>query len=310
MKLVQFSTPRFGAIVLEKISEKIKPYLLICAPDQICKRKKTLKICEAKKAALKLKIKIFQPSSLKDKKVIEFLKEIKPDLFLVASYGKILPKEVLEIPKFKTLGLHPSLLPKLRGPSPIQTAILNGEKKTGVTVFFLNEKVDTGDIIMQEPVDIKESDTAGDLHDRLAETGSRVLVKSIDLIKSGDFTPKPQKGAVTKAPKITQDLLKIRWDVSAEDVRNKVRAFSPFPGAFSFIEGKRVKIFSVDEEFIKSTKNAPGTVVSVDSSGITVQCADRCIFFREIQMQGKRRMTVSEFLRGNSINPGMIFLSG
>jgi len=310
MKIVFFGSPDFAVPSLEKILKNRYDVLcVVTRPDKPKGRGRKLQGTPVKKFAEEKGLPVYQPEDLKSDDFFNFLKNLGADLFVVVGF-KILPKRIIELPPEGSINLHASLLPAYRGAAPIQWAILNGEKKTGVTVFFLNEKVDTGDIIMQEPVDIKESDTAGDLHDRLAETGSRVLVKSIDLIKSGDFTPKPQKGAVTKAPKITQDLLKIRWDVSAEDVRNKVRAFSPFPGAFSFIEGKRVKIFSVDEEFIKSTKNAPGTVVSVDSSGITVQCADRCIFFREIQMQGKRRMTVSEFLRGNSINTGMIFLSG
>jgi len=308
MKLVQFSTPRFGAIVLEKISEKIKPYLLICAPDQICKRKKALKICEAKKVALKLKIKIFQPSSLKDKKVIEFLKEIKPDLFLVASYGKILPKEVLEIPKFKTLGLHPSLLPKLRGPSPIQTAILNGEKITGTTLFLLDEKMDHGPILAQKTLNLKGNENYLELEEKLALLSASLFLEKYQDWIEGKINPLPQDETLatyTQKFEFKDGKLSPEKE-TAQEIERKIRALNPEPGTYievpnpksqiskiiKILEGevikeKEIENFSQKSRFFEFKKN------------LAIKCKKDALLIKLLQPEGKKPMTSFQFLCGN-----------
>ena len=326
MKLVQFSTPRFGAIVLEEISKKIKPSLLVCNPDKLSGRKKILKICEAKKVALKLQIEIFQPESLKEKEVIEFLKKKNPDLFLVTSFGKIIPKEVLEIPKFKTLGLHPSLLPELRGPSPIQSAILEGKKITGTTLFLLDEKMDHGPILSQKTLQLKGNETYLELEEKLAKLSAKLFLENFKDWIEGKITPLPQNETLaTYCKKFKfEDGEIFPKKETASEIERKIRALNPEPGTYikisnstpnhtrygvaqnsrwfwaksqipkiikilevEIIKEKEIKDFSKKQTFFEFKKE------------LAIKCKKDAILVKILQKEGKKPMKSSEFLCGN-----------
>ena len=308
MKLVQFSTPRFGAIVLEEISKKIKPSLLICNPDKIYGRKKLLKICEAKKIALKFQIETFQPESLKEKEVINFLKKKKPDLFLVASYGKIIPKEVLEIPKFKVLGLHPSLLPEFRGPSPIQSTILKGKKVTGTTLFLLDEKMDHGPILTQKTLNLKGNENYLELEEKLARLSANLFLEKFkDWIK-GKIVPIPQNEALaTYCKKFNfEDGEIFPKKESAQEIERKIRALNPEPGTY-------IKILSSKSKNSKIIKILKGKVIKEEEiknfskkqrffefkGSLAFKCKKGAFLIEILQKEGKKPMTSSNFLCGN-----------
>ncbi len=306
MRILFFGSPEFAVPSLEKLvlsSHEVAE--VVTRPDKPKGRGRKLKGTAIKEFAAGKGIPIYQPDDLKSPDFIKRLEKSRADLFVVVGFP-ILPKEVLNIPEKGAVNLHASLLPAYRGAAPIQWAILNGEKVTGVTTFFLNEKVDTGEIILQQEVEIGESETAGELHDKLSLIGSDIILKTVNLIEKGNIKTFPQTGKVTKAPKITPEMPEINWNHDAQNVVNRIRAFSPFPGAFSFLDKKRVKFFNSSVKKVEHGEK-PGTLISIDNSAITIACGNGSIYVREIQIQGKRRMTVSEFLRGHSLVPGALF---
>jgi methionyl-tRNA formyltransferase len=317
LKIVFMGTPEFGAIILKALCEsEYKPILVVTAPDKPVGREQILTPPPVKVLATRYKISIIQPEQILNSKS-EIL-NLKPDLIAMAAYGQILPKEILEIPKYGCLNVHPSLLPKYRGPSPIQYAILNGDKETGVTIVLMDEKMDHGPILAQRKLEIEEDESAFTLHDKLANLGASLLIETISKWQRGLIKPQPQderKAIYTKI--LTREDGRIIWKKTAQELEREVRAFSGWPGSFTFWEqkgGKMVRIKILKARVLKSIGGVSypiGKTLVVPQNEIGVQCGSRAIatigFLRggdflvieKLQMEGKEEMSTEEFLRGH-----------
>ncbi len=290
-RIIFFGTPEFSAITLEGlIKGGYKPILVVCAPDKPVGRKKIITPPPAKKIAEKNKIKVIQPENLKEIES-KFLLSLKPDLGISSAYGKIIPKKILDIPKKGFLNLHPSLLPKYRGPSPIQTAILNGDKETGATIMLMDKKIDHGPILAQKKIKIKPNIIYKELEKELAEIGSNLLLKTIPKWLEGKIKPKPQnekKATYTKI--IKKEDGKIDWNKSAKKIEQKIRAFSSWPGAFAFFK-KNSKILKAEIlEAETSNKEVPNC--------LCIKCGKDYLLIKKIKPQGKNPMGGKDFING------------
>ncbi len=296
MKIVFFGTPEFAIPALQKILEsKHSLEAIVTAPDKERGRGRKIQFTPVKEFALQHNIKVLQPAKFKDENFIGELRNIRADLFVVVAF-RILPKEVFTIPPEGSFNLHASLLPKYRGAAPIQWALIKGETETGVTTFFLKEKVDTGNIILQRKVKIEEEDNFGTLHDKLAEVGAGLVVETIDLIEKGDYQLTEQDNSLaTPAPKITKEICKIDWDKPAKEIHNLIRGLSPYPAAFFEHDGKTYKIYS--SEVVEHPALEPGKIHSTKNE-LFIGTKDKTLKILEIQPQGRKRMTAGEFLRG------------
>ena len=243
-----------------------------------------------------LALPILQPLRIKDQQAIEDIAALKPDVIVVMAYGQILPRHVLDIPKIACLNLHASLLPRWRGAAPIQAAIAGGDPETGITVMYMDEGLDTGDILLQHRIDIRSNDTGGSLHERLAQIAPGALLHSLRLFGEGSAPRIPQDNSLaTYAPKLKREDGKIDWSEPAEVIERKIRAFDPWPGAFMKIDGKTLKIFSGSVAFLR---DKPGKILRSDKE-LVVAAGTNAVSLGEVQLEGKRRMSVAEFLRGH-----------
>lgn len=262
-----------------------------------------------KSLALTYNIPVYQPLSLKKgedaENALNILKELSPDLIIVVAYGKILPKEILELPKYYCINVHASLLPRYRGAAPIQWCVLNGEKETGVTTMLMAEGLDTGDMLLKESVAIGDDETASELHDRLSAVGAELLIKTISAVKVGTITREEQEDSLSNyASMITKDMCPIDFSLPAQQIHNKIRGLSASPCAVTMLNGKRLKIFKSTMSDKKKYDLAAGTVVN--EKDFTVVCGDGyTVTFTEVQSEGGKRMKVSDFLRGNHIEKGI-----
>jgi methionyl-tRNA formyltransferase len=251
-----------------------------------------------KKALAGAKMPILQPSRIKERQAIEEIRALMPDVIVVAAYGQILPGDVLEIPKIACLNLHASLLPRWRGAAPIQAAIAAGDPETGITVMYMNEGLDTGDIMLQNRTKILPTETGGSLHGRLAEIAPETLLAALRLLAEGNAPRIPQDNTLaTYAPKLEREDAKIDWSESANVIERKIRAFNPWPGAFMTIDGRNLKIFSAS---IADLSDEPGKILRSDNE-LVVAAGTNAVSLGEVQLEGKRRMSVAEFLRGRAV---------
>jgi methionyl-tRNA formyltransferase len=254
-----------------------------------------------KRALAAPKMPVLQPARIKDRGPIEEIRALRPDLIVVMAYGQILPREVLEIPKIACLNLHASLLPRWRGAAPIQAAIVAGDRETGITVMYMNEGLDTGDILLQRTIDILPADTGGSLHDRLAQIAPEALLESLRMLAKRSAPRIPQDNALaTSAPKLSREHGRINWSEPAEIIERKIRAFNPWPGAFMTIPtngARNLKIFSATVVDVEGT---PGEILRSQNE-LVVAAGNGALSLREVQLEGKRRMSASEFLRGHAI---------
>ncbi len=308
MNIVFMGTPEFAVPPLEAIFHSNHKILsVVTAPDKPRGRGLKLSQSAVKKFASENNLNILQPLKLKDENFINQIKELHPDLIVIIAF-RILPAEVFTIPQYGSVNLHASLLPKYRGAAPINWAIINGEKETGVTTFFLKEKVDTGNIILQEKCKISDDDNAGTLHDKLAQLGIKVIKNTLDLIEENKGNVKLLKqdeSLASAAPKIFRDNCKIQWDTSVNKVHNLIRGLSPYPGAFTIYNGKALKIFSSSLENSMDIGATPGEII-INDEKMFVSCNDGVIEITGLQLEGGRRMNISEFLRGHDIENGHI----
>ena len=324
MKILFMGTPDFAKESLENLyNNGYEICGVVTTPDRPSGRGMKLNISPVKEYALEKKLNIFQPEKITNN--TEFKDEIKalnPDLVCVVSYGVILPKSFLKIPRLGCINVHPSMLPKYRGSAPIQWAILNGDKKTGVTIMYLNEKMDAGDIIIQKEVEIGEDETTGELWNRLSKIGAELLIESIKNIENGTAVRTVQPEEFTLAPMLTKDMSKIDWKLkTSADIKNLVRGLNPIMGAFSFLNGKKIKFWKVQkiskEEFLEIAKNceyldfdkeSTGTVLLAnEKKGLYIKTKDGILKVLEIQGENSRKMNINDFLRGNKIGLGQIF---
>ncbi len=297
MKIVFMGTPDFAVSTLQVLAESPHEIqLVVTGLDKPRGRGQKFIPTAVKSAAEELGIKIYQPKSLKSEETVDCLKSYPADLFVVVAF-RILPESIIEIPLKGVINLHASLLPKYRGAAPIQWALLNGDSETGVTTFFIEKGVDTGDIILQKKIMIEVDDTAGTLHDRLSQIGAELVLQTVNHIEADTEPRKKQIGQLTKAPKITREHCKIDWTNSANHIVNQIRAFSPYPGAFTYLEDKLFKIYRARTvEFDKKANN--GNVLVNDIQSLLVKAGDAWMEIEEIQQEGKKRMRTIDFLRG------------
>ncbi len=299
MKIIFFGTPDFAIPSLKILNEsKHEVLAVVTAPDKQRGRGRKVSFTPVKKYALENNLQILQPEKLNNDDFVQALKKFNADLFVIVAF-RILPTSVFTIPPEGSFNLHGSLLPKYRGAAPIQWALINGEKETGVTTFFLKEKVDTGNIIAQEKIEITEEDNLGTLHDKMSEIGAILVLKTVEIIEQGNIKLKEQDNSLaTPAPKITKAICKIDWNKPAIEIHNLIRGISPFPGAYFIINNKQFKIFK--SKIVEEKKLKPSQIEQTKKE-IFIGTADGTIQVLEIQPEGRKRMTSEEFLRGYSL---------
>ena len=240
-----------------------------------------------------------QPARIKDREAIDQIRALAPDVIVVMAYGQILPRAVLEIPKIACLNLHASLLPRWRGAAPIQAAIAGGDREAGMTVMYMDEGLDTGDILLQRKIDISPSETGATLHDRLAQIAPEALLESLRLLAAGNAPRIPQDQALaTYAPKLNREAGRLNWNESVEAIERKIRAYNPWPGAFTEFSGRNLKIFAAS---IVDLRGKPGEILRKDRE-LVVATSDRALSLTDVQLEGKRRMSAAEFLRGRTLS--------
>ncbi|RPI17079.1 MAG: methionyl-tRNA formyltransferase [Ignavibacteriae bacterium] len=305
MNIIFMGTPDFAVPSLQiLLTSHHKISAVVTTPDKPKGRGLKLAHSAVKEFALQNNLRVLQPDKLKDENFINEIRDLQPDLIIIVAF-RILPKEIFTIPKFGSFNLHASLLPKYRGAAPINWAIINGEKETGVTTFFLKERVDTGNIIMQTPCDIAEDDNAGTLHDKLSHIGAGTVMSTVNLIEmtNGNVPITEQDNTLASpAPKIFKDDCRIDWNKPAEQVHNFIRGLSPYPAAYTFHNGKQIKIFkSSNDVSVNSQIISPGLVLC-GKTHLFVSCSDNNIEILELQLEGKKRVSAKDFINGKLIS--------
>lgn len=303
MKIIYMGTPDFAVPALKSLaSSEHEVCAVFTQPDKPRGRKMILTPPEVKVCAQSLNIPVYQPESMKNGDALEIIGRYNPDVIVVAAYGKILPKAVLDAPKFGCVNIHGSLLPKYRGAAPIQQSVLNGDRVTGITTMLMDVGLDTGDILLTEETQIGENETSGELFDRLAELGGNLILKTLSALEKGEITPKKQdESLATHTSKIDKSLCPIDFSKSAFEVHNKVRGLNPWPVATTKIGGKNIKVYST-RLCLKSGKN--GEVIS--TKPLVVACGEKSVEILELQPEGKKRMTADAFLAGHKLEIGDI----
>lgn len=307
MKIIFMGTPGFAVPTLKILLENnhVIP-AVVTVPDRKKGRGLKTSVSDVKKYAEKNDLELLQPESLKDKVFIDQIKALEPDLIIVVAF-RILPKEIYTIPVYGSVNLHASLLPKYRGAAPINRAIMNGDTETGVTTFFLKDKVDTGNMILQKKLKIGHDDNAGIVHDRLSELGAETVLETVRLIESGNLTELPQDDSLaTSAPKIFREDCKINWNQNSAFVHNFIRGLSPYPAAFTSLDNKIIKFFSSTLTDIKS-EHEPGFVI-LENKRLMVCTADNLIEILELQSEGKKRISAIDFINGLSRDKDLLFI--
>ena len=297
MKIIFMGTPDFSIPSLNSIYKSNHELAaIVTTPDKERGRGRKITFTPVKQFAVERNIPVYQPEKLKSNfEFIDQMKELHPDLFVVVAF-RILPKDVFEIPKFGSFNLHASFLPKYRGAAPIQWALINGEKETGLTTFKLAEKVDTGNIYLQEKVEIFPTDNFETLHDRMSLLGAELVLKTVDLIESGNYELKQQDDSVASpAPKITKEICLIDWNKPAEEIHNRVRGLSPYPAAYFVYNNKVLKVYKT--EIVERNDLKPFQIHQTRTE-LFVGCGKDALRILEIQQEGKKRMNTEEFLRG------------
>lgn len=299
LKVVFMGTPTFSVPILEALIEKTNVILVVSQPDREKNRKGNLLSTPIKELALKHNIEVYQPSNIKQnyQKIID----VNPDIIITCAYGQIIPEELLNYPKYKCINVHGSLLPKLRGGAPIHHAIIDGETETGITIMYMDKKMDAGDIISQRKIKIDDNDNLDVLYEKMSYLGRDLLMDTLESIVDGTNNRKKQdKKKVTYAPNITKEEEKINFDKSGIEIHNLIRGLSSSPCAYCYLGEKRMKIFT---SILTDTpsKYPAGTIEKIDKSGIYVSTIDNIIVFTDIMLEGKKRCLVSNFINGINI---------
>ena len=313
MKIIFMGTPDFAVPSLEiLLKNNYTVSAVVTAPDKPRGRGQEVSFTPVKEFAQKHSIPVLQPESLRDPQFISTLANLAPDLFIIVAF-RILPKEVYSIPTKGSFNLHASLLPKYRGAAPINWAIINGEKESGVTTFFLQDKVDTGNIILQKRIPISDEMNAGELHDALSEIGSNAVLETVRLIVSENANPQQQDNTLASpAPKIFKETCRIQWNQNTNVIHNFVRGLSPYPSAWSVLDGKIFKLYKTEKmnnEFPSTLMPTVGTIIlSENAKRLFVATREGWIEILELQQEGKKRMSAEEFLRGYRLTENAQFI--
>jgi methionyl-tRNA formyltransferase len=309
MRIIFMGTPQFAVVCLKKLHDSgLKIVAVVTAPDKPVGRGQKLSPSPVKTEALNRDLFVLQPESLKEPEFLFQIDNLKADLMIIVAF-RILPEILFSRVKQGAVNLHGSLLPKYRGAAPINWAIINGETETGLTTFFLKQKVDTGNIIHQKKIKISQSMTAGELYDLMAEQGADLILKTIKHIENGTIKTSTQdESEVSKAPKIFPEDCFINFDQPAKNVHDFIRGLSPKPGAFTYYKNKRMQLFVSSIFDSDCMEKEPASLVSTrKSNSFCIQCNPGIVEIREIKIEGKRQMSVEDFLRGHELDPGTIF---
>lgn len=296
LRIVYMGTPKFSVKPLEELTKICDVCLVVTQPDKLVGRKQEIKFSEVKEYAINNGLEVFQPVKIKEdyKKIID----LNPDLIVTCAYGQIIPKELLECPKYRCINIHASLLPKYRGGAPIHHSIINGDEYTGVTIMYMEEKMDAGDILYQEKIKIEEDDNVGTMFEKLSVLGSNMIKDFIPRLINNDFTRiKQNEEEVTYAYNITKEDEKLELDDTTRNIYNKIRGLNPFPVTYAWLDDKRIKIYN--SRMGSSNKSGKiGEIINLYSDGIGVRTRDGEIILTEIQFEGRKRTLVKEYLNG------------
>ena len=307
MRVLYMGTPDFAVEALEAIIDKGHEIIgVVTQPDKVRGRGGKVSFSPIKEVALKHNLNIYQPIKVRDPEFIQTIRDLEPEVIVVAAFGQILPKELLDMPPYGCINVHASLLPKYRGASPIQAAILNGEKETGVTIMHMDVKLDTGDMILQESIPIADYETGGSLHDKLALLGARLVVEALDKLKDGSAPRIPQDDSLASYVKmLDKDMGTIDFSQPALNIERMIRGLNPWPSAYTKLDGKILKFWRADVvEY--SGDGDPGQIVEVGKDSFTVMTGEDALEIRELQLEGKKRLSCDAFLRGYSLEKGTI----
>lgn len=307
MKAIFMGTPDFAIPPLKAMIDDpmIDVVLVVSKEDKPKGRGKKVTFTPTKQLAYDNDIEVFTPKRIKDSESVEYLKSFEPDVIVVVAYGQILSKEILDIPKHGCINIHASILPQYRGPAPIHRAIMDGHKQTGVSIMYMDEGLDTGDIISRKRVEISEDETTGELYDKLKIEGARLIINTLNNIDNGIINRIPQDDSMaTYAPLIEKAKCEISFEKDAHEIKNFVRGLLPFPKAYTYMNGVLFKFTKVDICDKNYDKKECGTVLDVLKDALVVQANDRAILVTRIQKEGSKELDVAEFLKGHKINVG------
>jgi methionyl-tRNA formyltransferase len=298
--LIFMGTPGFAVPSLRALLDAEAPILLVITqPDKPKGRGRRVAAPPVKQLALETGLPVYQPKKVKSAEAVERIKALGPSCLVVVAYGQLLSAEILGIPPLGAVNVHASLLPKYRGPAPIHWALIQGETETGVTTMFMDAGMDTGDILLQRKTVIQPEETAGSLHDRLAEEGARVLVETLDLLKRGSLEPRVQESSqATYAPMLAKEDGRVDWHEDAKRICCRIRGLDPWPGSFTFWQGKRLKLFGCRALSV-STQAEPGTVIAAAADGLKVAAGEGAVLIETVQLEGRRPLAVTDFLKGH-----------
>jgi len=307
-KILFMGTPEFAVPSLEALVGSGYPLVAaVTQPDRPKGRGRKAEPPPVKIAAERLGVPVLQPPRVRDPGFLDDFAQLSPDMVALVAFGQILPKEIIERPPLGCLNVHPSLLPKYRGAAPINWTLIKGEARTGVTIIRMSEQVDAGDILLQEEIGIGQDETAGELHDRLAVLGSRLLVRAVGDVVRGTVTASRQDDSrATLAPKLAREDGRIRWEADFREIVNLVRGLSPSPAAWTVLDGRVLKVFRAAGSAVAPGEFRPGEVAGAGGEGLKVAAKNGIVILKEVQLEGKKRMPASEFLRGYRIGPGTV----
>ena len=298
LKIIFMGTPEFGLKALENLYNTHEVIGVVCQPDKPSNRG-VVRFSKIKEFAVNNNIKIFQPTNIKNE--YNEILDLKPDMIITCAYGQIIPKEILDYPKYGCINIHASLLPKLRGGAPIHRAIIEGHKKSGITIMKMSLKMDAGDIISQEAVEILDTDTVGILHDKLSDIASNLIIKTIPSIVDGTCTyTKQNENEVTFGFVITKEDEHIDFHHTTREIVNRIRGLNPFPGSYAILDGKIVKFWNSRYGSNYSSNKLTGEIVKIYEDGIGVKTENGEVIITELQIEGRKRMSVEDYLRGIS----------
>ncbi|MCL4490506.1 MAG: methionyl-tRNA formyltransferase [Nitrospirae bacterium] len=299
MSLIFFGTPRFAVPSLQALIDAQEDVVLaVTRPDKVKGRGHVLSSPPVKDLALSKGVRVAQPSRIRNEKFYNELRSIRPEFIIVAAYGKILPEEVLEIPERGCVNVHASLLPKYRGAAPIQWALINGERVTGVTIMLMDKGMDTGDMLLQAAVEIKEEDNSETLSVRLSELGAKSLIETMKGMRTGEIKPVPQRGEASAAPPLKKGDGRIDWNKSAGEIFNFVRGMYPWPSAFSYLDSEMIKVIKVRPV---EGEGVPGRIERASGGELVVGAHKGLVMIEELQPEGKRIMPAKAFLSGRRL---------
>ena len=308
MRVVFMGTPDFAVPTLQTLLEHHEVLAVVTQPDKRKGRGKAMQFTPVKEKALEYNIPVYQPVKVRnDEEFLATMKELNPDIIVVTAFGQILPESILNLPKYGCINVHASLLPKYRGAGPIQWAVINGEKESGVTIMYMEKGLDTGDMLEKVVVPLDPKETGESLHDKLSVAGNDILLKAMKAIEDGTAVREKQDDSIsTYAPMFDKAMGEIDWTKDAKELERLIRGLYPWPSAYTHFGTKVMKVFSADV-VERQTKEVAGTVVEVTKDSIVVQAGNNCLALKEVQLEGKKRMEVKAFLLGYAIKAGEQF---